>query len=168
MDETLTSHNLSRRLFLAALLAAPIIAQAGDMGMTHKGDIQVSDAWVRQALPNRPTAGYMVLMNTGGAGDRLVAANSPDFETIELHESSMKDGVMSMSPIEAVEVPAGGMAELKPGGMHLMMFGGKGLKEGETATLTLVLETAGEVTFTVPVMKKGMAGHGNHGSDKTN
>ena len=152
-------------MFLAGLLAAPLAAQAGDMGMAHKGDIQVSGAWVRAALPNRPTAGYMMLMNGGGAGDRLVAANSPDFETIELHQSSMKDGVMSMSPIEAVEVPAGSMAELKPGGMHLMMFGGKGPKEGETITLTLVFETAGEVTLSVPVMKKGMAGHGGH---KTN
>ena len=98
----MTFHCLPRRLFLAGLLAAPLAAQAGDMGMAHKGDIQISDAWVRVALPNRPTAGYMMLMNGGGAGDRLVAANSPDFETIELHESSMKDGVMSMTPIEAV------------------------------------------------------------------
>jgi copper(I)-binding protein len=164
----MTFHRLPRRLFLAALLAAPLAAQAGDMGMAHKGEIQISGAWVRAALPNRPTAGYMMLMNKGGAGDRLIAARSPDFETIELHESVMKEGVMSMSPIEAVEIAAGGMAELKPGGKHLMLFGGGGLKEGETATLTLVFESAGEVTLTVPVMKKGMEGHGGHGGHKTN
>ena len=151
-------------LSTAALLAvAPLAATAGVTGMAHKDAITVTDAWVRVALPNRPTAGYMTLTNSGEAPDRLVAARSDAFETIELHESKMKDGVMQMHPIAAVEVRAGGMAMLVPGGKHLMLFGGQGLKEGDSVTVTLVFETAGEITLKMPVKKRGHTGHSGHG-----
>lgn len=157
-------------LAVAVLVAVPLTAGADQAGMAHKDGIMVSDAWIRAALANRPTAGYMMVKNTGDTADRLVTVRSGAFETIELHESRMTDGVMSMRPVPAIDVPAGGMATLKPGGMHLMLFGGKGLEAGGQATLTLVFETAGEITLTVPVTKGGHsghgAGHGDHGKVK--
>ena len=131
----------------------------------HGGHIAVSDAWIRAGLPNRPTAGYLVLRNSGDADDRLLEVRSPAFKIIELHESKMEDGVMKMAPIVAIEVAAGGMAMLKPGGKHLMMFGGKDLSEGTEIEVTLIFEKAGEVTLTVPVVKRG-GGHGHHGKHK--
>lgn len=153
---------------VALLVAAPLSAGAGEAGMARKDGIMVSDAWIRAALPNRPTAGYMMVKNSGDSADRLVAARSDAFETIELHESKMKDGVMTMGPIPSVDVAAGGMAMLKPGGMHLMMFGGTGLKAGDAATVTLVFEGAGEITMTIPVRKSGGTGggHSDHGKAK--
>ena len=132
---------------------------------THAGDIVVSGAWIRAGLPNRPTAGYLMLKNSGDADDRLLEVRSPAFKIIELHESKMEDGVMKMAPIVAIEVAAGGMAMLKPGGKHLMMFGGNDLSEGTEIEVTLILEKAGEVTLTVPVVKRG-GGHGHHGKHK--
>ena len=130
----------------------------------HAGEIAISGAWIRAGLPNRPTAGYLMLKNTGAADDRLLEARSPAFKTIELHESKMEDGVMKMAPITAVEIAAGGMAMLEPGGKHLMMFGGKDLSEGTKIEVTLVFEKAGEVTMTVPVVKR--AGGHKHGKHK--
>jgi copper(I)-binding protein len=51
-----------------------------------------------------------------------------------------------MRPIDYVEVPANGEAELKPGGMHIMLIGLKrDLKAGEKIPLVLVFENAGEI-----------------------
>ncbi len=61
---------------------------------------------------------------------------------------------MTMAPVEAVDIPAGGMAHLGPGGLHLMMFGiDPPLKEGGTLEMILIFEAAGEVAITVPVSK---------------
>ncbi len=172
-----------RTLFAALFLfAAPALAQAGDTGHSghgggdgggHGGAIEVKGAWVRAALPGRPTAGYLMLMNGTDKADRLVAVESPEFATIEIHESRLVDGVMHMDPVANIEIGAGAMAELKPGGMHLMLFGGKAIKDGNNVTLTLVFESGHKLDVTAPVKKRGgghsghggKSGHSGHGSD---
>lgn len=63
---------------------------------------------------------------------------------------------MRMRQVEAIDVPAGGSAELKPGGLHLMMIDLTGqLVEGETVDVTLVFEQAGEVNVTLPIKGPG-------------
>ncbi len=55
-----------------------------------------------------------------------------------------------------IEVPAGGMAELKPGGFHVMFMGLKQpLEEGGSFPVTLVFERAGTVTVDVTVGAAG-------------
>jgi hypothetical protein len=86
------------------------------------------------------------LQNNGSTADRLVGAESDVAEAVELHISEMKGEVMTMRPIEYVEVPANGQAELKPGGMHIMLIGLKrDLKAGEKVALTLVFENGGRI-----------------------
>ena len=54
---------------------------------------------------------------------------------------------------------AGQTVELKPGGLHMMLMGvKKSYVAGESATLTLTLEKAGNVMIEIPVidMKPGM------------
>jgi hypothetical protein len=56
-----------------------------------------------------------------------------------------KDGVMSMHPVEAIDVPAGSEAVLKPGGLHVMLIGlTRDLKVGEKVVVKLTFEKAGE------------------------
>ena len=153
---------LSRSLIFVAALVAPGVLSAGETGSVRQGDIEVSGAWVRSTVPNRPAAGYMTLTNHGDVADRLVAVRAADVDTVELHQSSMVDGVMRMDPIQAVEVPAGGMAELKQGGMHVMMFGTGRLKPGGSTDLVLVFERAGEVTLAIPVLKRAPDGAMDH------
>jgi hypothetical protein len=53
---------------------------------------------------------------------------------------------MSMHPVESVDVPANGQAELEPGGLHIMLIGLTGdLEAGEKLPLTLEFENAGKV-----------------------
>lgn len=99
------------------------------------------------------SAAYMVLVNRGGAADRLVSASTDVAEVVELHESKMVDNVMKMEPVAGgIPVPANGQVELKPGGLHVMLIGLKrDLAAGETIRLTLKFERAGEVTVDAPV-----------------
>ena len=137
---------LALPLFLATLMAAP--AFAGSV-------IEVMHPWARPTIPNRPGVTYFGVHNFGDTADRLIGARAQGVGKIEIHEAKQKDGVMTMTPIEAVDIPAGGMAHLGPGGFHLMMFGiDPPLKEGDTLEMTLIFEEAGEVPITVPVSKK--------------
>jgi copper(I)-binding protein len=94
----------------------------------------------------------MVLKNESGDEDRLQEARSDAAEAVQLHTHLDQDGVMMMRPIEFIVVPAGGSAELQPGGLHIMLIRlTRPLNEGETVPLTLVFERAGEMSLDVPV-----------------
>jgi periplasmic copper chaperone A len=83
----------------------------------------VTDATVTlPAVPGRPGAAYFTL-NGGAADNRLMQVSSPQIVRVELHESSMKNGMMSMNALEGgVAVPAGGKVMFAPGGKHAMLF----------------------------------------------
>jgi hypothetical protein len=100
-------------------------------------------------------AAYMVIKNTGNEADRLVAGETPAAEVVELHESFMDENdVMKMRPVEGgfIEVPAGGEAELRPGGLHIMLIRlAEPLENGQTIPLTLSFEKSGEIEIEVVV-----------------
>ena len=137
-----------RRFAFAFLLAAalPVAAPAA-----AGGALAVEDARARILLPSRPGAAWLTIRNSGGA-DRLVGADSPAAERIEIHTHIHEGGVMMMRRVEAIDIPAGGEAALEPGGGHLMLFGLKpGLKTGGSFPLTLLFEKAGRVTVEMRV-----------------
>lgn len=161
------------RLAGAALLAIGALATAPAMAHdTTAGALTIAHPHARPNLPNRPTAAYLTISNAGSEADRLVAATSDAFGTIELHTMHEHDGVMKMMPIEAVDVPAGETAALTPGGMHLMLFDAKQrFKIGDSFDAVLSFEKAGDVPVTFMVekpkhsgKKTGHGDHGNHGS----
>ena len=70
---------------------------------------------------------------------------------------------MKMRQVDAIEVPAGQMVEIKPGGFHIMLMGLRTpLKKGLTFPMTLKFEIAGEVNVEV-VIVSGTAGGGGMG-----
>lgn len=98
---------------------------------------------------------YMTIHNTGGEADRLIKAQSDAAQVVELHTMEEKDGVMSMHPVDGIDVPASGDAELKPGGFHVMLIGlTRDLTIGEQVTVTLTFEKAGDVTLEVEVRER--------------
>ncbi len=120
------------------------------------GGIEIVDPWARAAaMEGGNSAIYMVLKNTSGTADKLVAASGDVAAAIEIHETKMDNGVMQMQPVEGgLEVPANGSVELKPGGYHVMLIGlTKVLKAGETVTVKLTFESGASVDLTVPVME---------------
>lgn len=141
-----------RRNAWVGLVVALAVLLAGCAPSAQAG-ITVTDAWARpSAMLDRAGAVYMVLHNGSGATDRLLSATTPAAEVVEIHETTMVDGMMGMAPVAAVEVPAGSAMELKPGGYHIMLIGlTEELNVGDTLELTLTFEQAGEVKVTAEV-----------------
>ena len=106
---------------LAYFLAAALVATSGCS--QQKAVRGVEQAEVRlPAVKGNPGAAYFTLK--GGATDeRLAEVSSPQVIRVALHDSSMKDGMMSMSKMESgVAIPAGGSVAFAPGGRHAMLF----------------------------------------------
>ena len=98
---------------------------------------------------------YMTIRNPTDTPDRLIKAESNVSAVVELHNMAVKDGVMTMYPVEAIEIPANGAAELKPGSFHVMLIGlNRDLTAGETMSVTLTFEQAGEVTLQAPIRER--------------
>jgi copper(I)-binding protein len=154
-------------LMLLIALAQPLFAHE-----FKAGSIVIDHPWSRATPPGaKVAAGYVALRNEGGEADRLVAASGEIAGRTEIHEMAVDgNGVMTMRPVAGVDIPAGGSAELKPGGFHIMFLDLRtGAKEGETFRGSLTFEKAGtiEVEFAVEAMGGGGghgAGHGGHQS----
>jgi copper(I)-binding protein len=153
-----------KKLFIAGamLLAAisPVLAPA--MAAEFKqGDITIVDPWARATPGKAPNGGAFLMIKSAGAGDKLIGVESKVAKRTELHNHINDNGVMKMRQVAAIEVPAGGMAMLKPGGYHVMLMKlHQGLKEGDRFTLTLLFEKAGAVEVQVEVKAVGAMGSG--------
>lgn len=139
---------------VALMFAGPALA----------ADITITDAYARASTPmSKSGAAFMVLHNSGTAEDRLIAAATDAAARAELHTHiDAGGGVMQMREDEdGFPVPAGGSHALARGGDHVMLMGlTRALEQGDTITLTLTFERAGEVTVEVPVDLERMPEHG--------
>jgi len=144
----------------AALLAAPACAEE-----VKAGDLVITQAWSR-ATPGgaKIGGGYLTIENKGKTPDRLIGGSADVAGRIEVHEMTMKDGVMTMRPLDkGLSVEAGKTVKLAPGGYHLMMFDLKSpLKQGEKLPVTLDFEKAGKVKVMLDV--EGVGAQGPAGS----
>lgn len=142
-----------RALLLSVLLAAPSFA----------ADIKVENAWVRAPAPGQVVVGGF--MNITSAKDaKLLSASSPVAGTTELHEMSMKDGVMMMRPVPFVALPEGQVVKLEPGGLHIMLIDlKKPLKAGDKVPFTLKIQ-AGKTQQSIEVQAevRDPMGHARH------
>ena len=86
-------------------------------------------------------AGFAEIRNPCAEPVRIVAARSPAFGAVELHETTRVDGVSRMRHVEALDVPARGTVVLAPGGLHLMLMQPKDeAVEGSTLEVELELD----------------------------
>jgi copper(I)-binding protein len=98
------------------------------------------------------SAAYMLIHNGTSQTDRLLRVESNAAQAVELHRSEVVDEVMTMRPVESIEIPAGGEVRLEPGGLHVMLIGlTQPLEAGSSIPLTLVFENAGEITVDAEV-----------------
>lgn len=155
---------------------APMVTDApADMASA----VEITGAWARNS-PMMATMGaaYMTIMSMNG--DRLVAASvdSAIAASAEVHEvvpaegsdtsmamdhsnmgsdtsmpmGDMGSGEMVMREVEAIEIPAGEMVMLMPGGYHVMLIDLVApLELGQTFDVVLTFETAGDVIVPVEV-----------------
>ena len=156
----------SYSLAAATLLLSAGIASAHDF---NAGSLKIGHPWSRATPAGAKVGGgYLSIENTGPVADRLVAVSVPFAARSEIHEMAVKDGIMTMRPLDqGVEVPAGAKVEFKPGGYHIMFMELKQpLKQGDSMKGTLTFEKAGtvDVEFKVDsIAAKGSTGeHKGH------
>lgn len=131
---------------------------------------ELLSGWVRTPAAGRDvTAGY-VSLRAGAEDDQLVGASSPIATRVELHTMEDDGEVMRMRQVEAIDLPAGEVVSLAPGGDHLMLFGvDTSALDGEVeVTLEFASGAMSTVrlplSFTAPDIDASPAGahHGGH------
>jgi len=141
--------HVRRRAVLGAGLA---VVAGGPAGAASSGHLTIRGAWTRPAAAGLNGAGYLTIVNSGHAADKLLSASSPAAARVSIHESRMVGAVMTMRRLDGVAIPAGASVTFKPGGLHLMLEGLKApLKEGDRVAVTLVFARAGRMAATLVV-----------------
>jgi copper(I)-binding protein len=148
-----------RKLFLCITLIA-IIQQSA-----FAEDIEVSDAWVREAPPTATVlAGYMSLTNTSDKQITLNSISSKICNRVEMHNTLIKNNVARMIKQDNVVIDAGKTVTFKPGGMHLMLIApNTALHATDTVTFELEFSNHSKQTVTAEVRKvSGVDPHAHH------
>ena len=144
---------MHRKLVLAVALIAALVGLTACGAGPNGPQVSVEDAWARPV----PAAGgngavYARLVNAGDEAARLVGGQSPVAGGVEIHQTTMEEGVMKMQHIPGLEIPPKGEILLRPGDYHVMLIDvGQSLVPGDTLPITLRFEKSGEMEMDVEV-----------------
>jgi copper(I)-binding protein len=140
---------MKHSLWLLGLVACAWLGAA-------RAEIEVENAWVREAPPGaRMLAAYLTLNNPGQQDRTLVEVRSPAFSHIMLHKSELVDGVARMIHMDEILIPAGAEVRLEPGGLHLMMPAPEvPLSAGDRVELVLIFADDSRLEIEAEVRKK--------------
>jgi copper(I)-binding protein len=153
---------LGRKSFVAAAWVA-LCVPASLFAGTAADSVRAHGAFARAVAPGQTnSAAFMELTNEGRDDHALVAAESNACRAVELHTHLVEDGMMKMRPVDRIELRAGGVTRLEPGGLHVMLIGlERALSAGDEVGITLVFEDGSRKRVTAPV--RGVRG-GTHRS----
>ena len=151
------------RPFAVLLLSlSPIVAQAqspNPAAAPPAATVEVQAAWARATAPRAQSGGIFLTLTDRGPDDRLLGAATPVATTAELHETVDDHGIMRMRPVPGLPLATATPVTLRPGGLHIMLFGLQHpLVQGQAFPVTLSFEHAPPVTVTVTVGAPGAAG----------
>jgi periplasmic copper chaperone A len=134
-----------------------VAASVALTGCSKPDELTVSGAVVRlSANPKATSAGYFTIKG-GPADDRLLSVSSPVVIRIEMHESAMQGGMMTMKPLTGgVAVPARTDVKFEQGGKHIMLFDiNPGMTAGKTIQLTFVFASGLQLLAYAPLRAPG-------------
>lgn len=96
-----------------------------------------SDVVITQPMPGmKMSAGYLSLTNNSDAAMRITRVTSPQFESVQLHETAIENGVARMRSMASLTIAAGQTVALQRGGKHLMLMRPTG--SSDTVSLTFL------------------------------
>jgi len=122
------------------------------VSLAAQAKVTIDNAWVRETVPAQKTTGAFATV-TSTEGGKLLAVKSPVAKVVEIHSSSTKNGVMHMSAVDSVALPAGKAVHLAPaGGYHVMLIDlVRPMKVGDMVPLAFVIQDAAGRKSTVEV-----------------
>jgi copper(I)-binding protein len=135
----------------ARLIPAAVVLAAA--AVAADPTVDVADAWISEPPPGAGVAAaYMEIRNATQAPMSLTGATAPRFDRVEMHETSLREGMASMRRLEQVDIPAGGTVSFATGGKHFMLFGKPPLpRAGENVSLKLNFADGSMLDLNVPV-----------------
>jgi copper(I)-binding protein len=131
-------NRLLRALVLLLAIAAALPACARDRDCAPR----VREGWIRLLPGGMPMhAGFGRIENPCAMPLTITGARSPAYDSVELHESRVVDGMNRMRAVPELRIAPDGAAVLKPGGLHLMLMDPRApLKEGSRVVIEFTLQ----------------------------
>ena len=100
-----------------------VVILLGACGVESQPPLVATDVVVTPPVPGtKMSAAYLSLTNNTDQTISISRVASLQYESVQLHESTIKDGVARMRAIQALEIPAGDTIALRRGGKHLMLM----------------------------------------------
>lgn len=154
--------NIYKAILLVALFVSNGLISIGFA--KEVSAIKVSEAYARETIPGTNiSSAYMTLVNSTKRNISIVAASSKVSESIEIHEHTMKDGLMKMRQRDAVEIAANNQIKFQPSGFHLMIFDLKQpLKAGENIIITLHFDDKSQIDVDYAIKSIKQKKHHHH------
>ncbi len=140
------------------IVAAKNASEAKDTSIIQSGDITITQPWSKEMPAGaKVAAGYMVIKNGGADPDRLLSVESPYANSVEIHEMSNANNVMTMRKLETgLDIKVGSSVQFVPNGYHVMFMGVKDpVKAGSEFPAVLLFEKAGRVNVMFKVQSLG-------------
>ena len=114
--------------------------------------VEVRQSWARIADSGATSGAYMEIDNNDTVSITLVGVTSVNAAAAEVHETMQQDGMVHMMPRTELLIPAGDVATMAPGGLHVMLIDlRRALVVGDSVRLRLRFSDSTDVTVTVPV-----------------
>jgi copper(I)-binding protein len=128
------------------------------------GDLIISNIWARVTPEKAKTgAAFFTIKNKSKFDDALIGVSSEIAKKTAIHQSFVENDITKMRHVRTVELPAGGVTELKSGSFHIMFIGLYApIKEGNVFPLTLTFKTAKNINVMVKASKSTTKSPANH------
>lgn len=130
---------------MRTLLLFALVIVAG-CGSETQPPLIANDVVITRPMPGmNMSAAYLSLTNSSERTIQISRVASDQFESVQLHETRIEDGVARMRAIPVLEIPAGATVTLQRGGKHLMLM----RPTGATETVSLEFLDGDSLVLTV-------------------
>ncbi len=122
----------------------------------NENSISLTNLEIYAPLPgNTVTSGYANITNNTDVTISIDSITSPNFKTVEIHETIIVSGIARMIEIEQLTIPANNDVVLKRGGKHIMFFDPtENIKIGKNIKLNIKLSNNENLKLEVPAKSR--------------
>tara|TARA_Y100000768_G_scaffold105029_1_gene76958 strand:+ start:149 stop:574 length:426 start_codon:yes stop_codon:yes gene_type:complete len=122
----------------------------------NENSISLTNLEIYAPLPgNTVTSGYANITNNTDVTVSIDSITSPNFKTVEIHETIIVSGIARMIEIEQLTIPANNDVVLKRGGKHIMFFDPtENIKIGKNIKLNIKLSNNENLKLEVPAKSR--------------
>ncbi|MDX3309003.1 copper chaperone PCu(A)C [Streptomyces sp. NPDC054884] len=133
----------------AVVTGTLLLAGCGSDGDGNgRAELSVRAAYIPQPVSATMAAGFLTIVNRGGAQDELTSVTTTAAGSVTLHKTVGS----SMEEVTAFDIPAHGQLVFKSGGNHLMFENLKSKPvQGGTVTVELHFATSDPLEVEIPV-----------------